>query len=254
MKAWSSTRSHESTTRLRACHTWSLNNGSTFLKQFNMTAWRKTQEDIRLYSEEFVMRGKPIFEQDKCNAVWSSKLLIRRVCVVVTEFTANGTCRVPTVRAHVEYRYFIHLGIYRYVLNSIQIFSPSLLHEDSVLSVCFHYQVTPTVVLLRSMGKKRSANTKDSSKNFKAGENNDFIWVDPHRIRFQHSRIRPYFSSCGRALTDTLESIRRREITPDDLPPIQVRFLRCNITQTFGRILGFFPLIDCDVIQLLSMW
>jgi hypothetical protein len=50
----------------------------------------------------------------------------------------------------------------------------------------------------------------------------DFIHVDPARVRFQHSRIRPVFSGCGRSVTETLETIRRREMTPKDLPPIQV--------------------------------
>ena len=46
--------------------------------------------------------------------------------------------------------------------------------------------------------------------------------VDPARIRFQHSRIRPVFSGCGRSVTQTLESIRQGELSPSDLPPIQV--------------------------------
>lgn len=62
-------------------------------------------------------------------------------------------------------------------------------------------------------------------KNQSAKKNNadsDFIYVDPARVRFQHSRIRPVFSGCGRSVTATLESIRQREISPEDLPPIQV--------------------------------
>lgn len=50
----------------------------------------------------------------------------------------------------------------------------------------------------------------------------DMIWVDPMHIRFQHSKIRPVFSSCGRTLMETLSSIRNNEIAPTDLPPIQV--------------------------------
>ena len=62
------------------------------------------------------------------------------------------------------------------------------------------------------MPKKKKANNKTE----------DLIAVDPARIRFQHARIRPYFSGCGRSVTDTLESIRRGELAPADLPPIQV--------------------------------
>lgn len=43
-----------------------------------------------------------------------------------------------------------------------------------------------------------------------------------YKIRFQHSRIRPYFSGCGRGVIETLEEIRRGELEPCDLPPIQV--------------------------------
>lgn len=50
----------------------------------------------------------------------------------------------------------------------------------------------------------------------------DMIWVDPMYIRFQHSKIRPVFSSCGHTLLATLNSIRNHEIKPTDLPPIQV--------------------------------
>lgn len=64
--------------------------------------------------------------------------------------------------------------------------------------------------------KKKNQSTK---KNKVDG---DFIFVDPARVRFQHSRIRPFFSGCGRSVTETLESIRRGELAPEDLPPIQV--------------------------------
>jgi hypothetical protein len=46
--------------------------------------------------------------------------------------------------------------------------------------------------------------------------------VDPDRIRFQHSKIRPFFSGCGRSVIETLEEIRTGHIRPSDLPPIQV--------------------------------
>ena len=55
---------------------------------------------------------------------------------------------------------------------------------------------------------------------------NGWIYVDPARVRFQHSRIRPYFSGCGRSVQETLDSIRRKELAPNDLPPIQVRYAR----------------------------
>lgn len=58
--------------------------------------------------------------------------------------------------------------------------------------------------------------------------------VDPARIRFQHSRIRPHFSGCGRHLHDTLDSIRSGELRAGDLPPIQVRV---EGFQCFGELM-----------------
>jgi hypothetical protein len=46
--------------------------------------------------------------------------------------------------------------------------------------------------------------------------------VDPVRVRFQHSKIRPYFSGCGRSVMETLDEIRMGRMKPSDLPPIQV--------------------------------
>lgn len=48
------------------------------------------------------------------------------------------------------------------------------------------------------------------------------IAVDPRRVRFQYSKIRPHFSGCGRSVVSTLDSIRNGELSPADLPPIQV--------------------------------
>jgi hypothetical protein len=75
------------------------------------------------------------------------------------------------------------------------------------------------------MGRKTSKKTNAKAKNpsSDAGQQEGgFIWADPDRIRFQHSKIRPYFSGCGRSVMETLESIRRKEMKPSDLPPIQV--------------------------------
>jgi hypothetical protein len=78
------------------------------------------------------------------------------------------------------------------------------------------------------MGKQKKA--KGSAK---AGDNNnnggDLLWVDPARIRFQHARIRPVFSGCGRSVHETLSSIREGNMAVADLPPIQVRLCVCVI-------------------------
>ncbi|CAM9297661.1 unnamed protein product, partial [Chrysoparadoxa australica] len=49
-----------------------------------------------------------------------------------------------------------------------------------------------------------------------------FLELDPRRIRFAHSRIRPVFSGCGRRLEDTLEEIRSGLTAISDLPVITV--------------------------------
>jgi hypothetical protein len=58
---------------------------------------------------------------------------------------------------------------------------------------------------------------KDSRK-----PGNEVTWIDPSKIRFQHSRIRPTFSCCGRTIEDTLNEIRTGKTNPADIPPIQV--------------------------------
>ena len=58
--------------------------------------------------------------------------------------------------------------------------------------------------------------------------------VDPARVRFQHSRIRPIFSGCGRSVEGTLEEIRKGKVKPSDLPPIQVIVGRDDMTSSDG--------------------
>eukprot|EP00036_Acanthoecidae_sp_10tr_P005194 CAMPEP_0182945618 /NCGR_PEP_ID=MMETSP0105_2-20130417/55785_1 /TAXON_ID=81532 ORGANISM="Acanthoeca-like sp., Strain 10tr" /NCGR_SAMPLE_ID=MMETSP0105_2 /ASSEMBLY_ACC=CAM_ASM_000205 /LENGTH=93 /DNA_ID=CAMNT_0025085659 /DNA_START=15 /DNA_END=293 /DNA_ORIENTATION=+ len=46
--------------------------------------------------------------------------------------------------------------------------------------------------------------------------------LDPAKIRFTHSRIRPRFSGCNKTIEQTKEEIRTGVITPADLPHITV--------------------------------
>ena len=71
-----------------------------------------------------------------------------------------------------------------------------------------------------TMAKGKKKNAKKSTPNSQS--NHGWMSVDPSRVRFQHSKIRPVFSGCGRSVFDTLESIRNGEIQPEDMPPIQV--------------------------------
>ena len=65
-------------------------------------------------------------------------------------------------------------------------------------------------------GKKKSAGKKSS------GSGEVLTLIDPARIRFQHSKIRPFFSGCGRSVISSFEEIKSGKISPSDLPPIQV--------------------------------
>eukprot|EP00956_Cyclotella_meneghiniana_P030085 scaffold74896_cov78-Cyclotella_meneghiniana.AAC.1 len=65
-------------------------------------------------------------------------------------------------------------------------------------------------------------NTKKSKKQSQSNNTDELLLaVDPTRIRYQHSRIRAYFSGCGRSVLSTLESIQSGQCSVDDLPPIQ---------------------------------
>ncbi len=72
----------------------------------------------------------------------------------------------------------------------------------------------------KSSKKKKTSQSTSSSNN--VSRNEGLIEVDPQRIRFQHSRIRPHFSGCGRSVVSTLESIRNGDISTSDIPPILV--------------------------------
>jgi hypothetical protein len=72
------------------------------------------------------------------------------------------------------------------------------------------------------MGKQKNGKKKSSSKNASGQGGGELLYISPSRIRYQHSRIRPTFSGCGRSVTDTLDEIRRGELNPWDLPIIQV--------------------------------
>lgn len=48
------------------------------------------------------------------------------------------------------------------------------------------------------------------------------IEVDPRRVRYAHSKIKPIFSGCGRTIEQTLDEIRGGKTLPTDLPAITV--------------------------------
>lgn len=79
----------------------------------------------------------------------------------------------------------------------------------------------------KSSGGKKKKNAANSTVDpdamgSKNGNSYGMIMVDPARCRFQHSKIRPYFSGCGRSIHETLENILEGKTKVSDLPPIQV--------------------------------
>ena len=62
-------------------------------------------------------------------------------------------------------------------------------------------------------GKNNEIATTTDTKNQdqdqqQPNDGGSWLYADPDRIRYQHPRIRPYFSGCGRSVQETFESIR----------------------------------------------
>mmetsp|Transcript_12811 Transcript_12811/g.30278 ORF Transcript_12811/g.30278 Transcript_12811/m.30278 type:complete len:146 (-) Transcript_12811:259-696(-) len=75
--------------------------------------------------------------------------------------------------------------------------------------------------MAKSKGKRKAKAKKQADERASAsGEG--LIQVCPTRVRYQHSRIRPHFSGCGRSVVGTLDEIRGGRLEPSALPPIQV--------------------------------
>eukprot|EP00934_Nitzschia_sp_Nitz4_P001844 Nitzschia sp. Nitz4//scaffold341_size29662//14548//15198//NITZ4_008038-RA/size29662-processed-gene-0.22-mRNA-1//1//CDS//3329548546//1844//frame0 len=72
------------------------------------------------------------------------------------------------------------------------------------------------------MAKKKQKKSKGNANSAVSDASSGGLMIDPSQIRFQHARIRPFFSGCGRSVEGTLEEIRQGKIQPKDLPPIQV--------------------------------
>lgn len=71
----------------------------------------------------------------------------------------------------------------------------------------------------KKMGKK-----KQSSGGGGGGGSGGFstLDVDPRRVRYAHSKIKPLFSGCGRTIEQTMREIRGGKTRVADLPMITV--------------------------------
>jgi hypothetical protein len=49
-----------------------------------------------------------------------------------------------------------------------------------------------------------------------------FMQMDPSDVFFTHSKIRPYFSGCGKRIDESIREIVEGEITIDTIPFITV--------------------------------
>ena len=70
------------------------------------------------------------------------------------------------------------------------------------------------------MGKKMGKNK--SSGDGGGGGGFSTLDVDPRRVRYAHSKIKPLFSGCGRTIEQTLCEIRAGKTRAADLPIITV--------------------------------
>jgi hypothetical protein len=60
------------------------------------------------------------------------------------------------------------------------------------------------------------------SKKSSGGASSAEINIDPVDVRFTHSRIRPFFTGCGKKIEDTLKDLLERRISIEALPLITV--------------------------------
>lgn len=71
-------------------------------------------------------------------------------------------------------------------------------------------------------GKRGAKSSSGGSGGTGSGAGYLTIDVDPRRVRYAHSKIKPIFSGCGRTIEQTLEEIREGTTQPSDLPTITV--------------------------------
>jgi hypothetical protein len=67
--------------------------------------------------------------------------------------------------------------------------------------------------------------------------------VNPDLIRFTHSRIRPYFSGCGKSIEQSLQEIREGNVAVEDIPLITVIEIENEYFSLNNRRLFMFKLL-----------
>lgn len=76
--------------------------------------------------------------------------------------------------------------------------------------------------MAKSKRKANKAKKQADERSSVSVKGEGLIQVCPTRVRYQHSKIRPHFSGCGRSVVGTLDEIREGKLEPSALPPIQV--------------------------------
>lgn len=76
------------------------------------------------------------------------------------------------------------------------------------------------------------------------------ISLDPNIIRFTHSKIRKQFSGCGKLLSQTLDELKNKIITSNDIPKITVMFDGSNYYSLNNRRLWIFK--QCKQLNILN--
>jgi hypothetical protein len=70
------------------------------------------------------------------------------------------------------------------------------------------------------MGKNKS--NKGKKKSASAVSDDETILIDPEGVRFTHARIRPFFTGCGKRISETLQDIIEGRCALEDIPLITV--------------------------------
>ena len=78
------------------------------------------------------------------------------------------------------------------------------------------------LITVAAMGKDKKSKQSKSSSSSGSSSKSNLVKVDPETVRFTHSKIRPYFSGCGRKVLDTLADIEEGRMKLEQLPQITV--------------------------------
>jgi len=108
---------------------------------------------------------------------------------------------------------------------------PNELHVPQAVNSGSIHHLQPLIIMpKKSKDKDAAGDDKQKKKKGRlkrgvgaiADPNGALLSIDPLLIRYQHSKIRPYFSGCGRSVKETYEECKEGVIDFDELPAIEI--------------------------------